>query len=230
MVAQRYGTEHEELVVEPDAVAVLPRLVWHYGEPFADPSAIPTWYVSETGAPPSHGRVDRRWRRRVLSRLWPLPGDALSDAPRPAAGWGRGPAGRSCSALRAGATATAAKAAADPRRAARRRASSPAQRYRPTIAFFADRDKTRRLWRGDARASGPLGADLFDRPISPKPESLVAGANRADIHTYLPDDLMVKVDVASMAHGLEARSPLLDHDTDGMGGRPTRRGSRWQAG
>jgi len=41
--------------------------------------------------------------------------------------------------------------------------------------------------------------------------SLLAGANRADIHTYLPDGLMVKVDVASMAHGLETRSPLLDH-------------------
>src|SRR5207249_11395863 len=47
MVAKRYGTDHEELIVEPDAVGVLPRLVWHYGEPFADPSAIPTYYVSE---------------------------------------------------------------------------------------------------------------------------------------------------------------------------------------
>ena len=47
MVAQRYATDHQEFVVEPDAVAVLPRLVWHYGEPFADPSAIPTYYVSE---------------------------------------------------------------------------------------------------------------------------------------------------------------------------------------
>ena len=47
MVAEQYGTEHEEFIVEPDAVSVLPRLVWHYGEPFADPSAIPTWYVSQ---------------------------------------------------------------------------------------------------------------------------------------------------------------------------------------
>src|ERR1700755_1226779 len=47
MVAERYATDHEELVVEPDAVAVLPKLVWHYGEPFADPSAVPTYYVSE---------------------------------------------------------------------------------------------------------------------------------------------------------------------------------------
>ncbi len=47
MVAQRYGTDHHELLVEPDAVAVVPQLVWHYGEPFADPSAVPTWYVAE---------------------------------------------------------------------------------------------------------------------------------------------------------------------------------------
>jgi asparagine synthase (glutamine-hydrolysing) len=47
MEAQRYATEHQELVVEPDAAAVLRRLVWHYREPFADPSASPTYYVSQ---------------------------------------------------------------------------------------------------------------------------------------------------------------------------------------
>ena len=47
LVAERYGTEHEEFIVEPDAIAILPRLVWHYDEPFADPSAIPTYYVSQ---------------------------------------------------------------------------------------------------------------------------------------------------------------------------------------
>ena len=49
MISKRYSTEHHELVVEPDAVAVLPRLVWHYGEPFADPSAVPPG-------------MSRRWR------------------------------------------------------------------------------------------------------------------------------------------------------------------------
>src|SRR5262249_36244306 len=53
MVAERYATDHHELVVEPDAVAVLPRLVWHYGEPFADPSAVPTYYPA--------GLAPRKW-------------------------------------------------------------------------------------------------------------------------------------------------------------------------
>ncbi|MBK7972231.1 MAG: asparagine synthase C-terminal domain-containing protein [Deltaproteobacteria bacterium] len=46
-VAERYATDHEELVVEPDAADVIPKLVWHYGEPFADSSAVPTYYVSQ---------------------------------------------------------------------------------------------------------------------------------------------------------------------------------------
>src|SRR5207248_2417892 len=132
LVAERYGTEHEEFVVEPDAVAVLPKLVRHYGEPFADPSAIPTYYVSEMA------------RRHVTVAL---NGDGGDEAE----GYGEAMHG----AL----------------------AHSALDRLTP---YFA-------------------GGDL------------VEGANRADIHIYLPDDLMVKVDVASMAHGLETRSPLLDH-------------------
>ena len=47
LVAARYGTDHHELVVRPDAVRVLPKLVWHYNEPYADSSAIPTYYLAE---------------------------------------------------------------------------------------------------------------------------------------------------------------------------------------
>ncbi len=47
LVAQRYGTDHHEFVVRPDAAEIFPKLVWHYNEPYADASAIPTYYLSE---------------------------------------------------------------------------------------------------------------------------------------------------------------------------------------
>jgi asparagine synthase (glutamine-hydrolysing) len=208
MVAQRYATDHHELVVEPDAVAVVPQLVWHYGEPFADPSAVPTWYVAEMA------------RRHVTVALTGDGGDECF------LGYGRYKAMHWLAQLdrmpQAGRTGLARLCAAAPRAIQRRfklsqiadmlkaQPSSPARRYLPSIAFFGDGDKFDGY--GDAMRDflcgsvGDLLAPHFDASLS-----LVNGANRADIHTYLPDDLMVKVDVAGMAHGLEARSPLLDH-------------------
>ncbi len=209
MVAQRYGTDHHELVVEPDALAVLPRLVWHYGEPFADPSAVPTWYVAEmarrdvTVALTGDGGDEcflgygRYKAMHWLDRLDRLPAAARA---RLAQLIGAAPPGlqRRCKLPRIRGALTATP-------------SSPACRYLPTIAFFGNDDKGEGY--GDAMHDF-LARSVGDRlaPYFVAAESLVAGANRADIHTYLPDDLMVKVDVAGMAHGLEARSPLLDHE------------------
>jgi asparagine synthase (glutamine-hydrolysing) len=208
MVAERYGTDHEELVVEPDAIAVLPQLIWHYGEPFADPSAIPTYYVSEMA------------RRKVTVALNGDGGDEcflgyprykamhhlsrLDGMPR----WSRGGLGRSL-ALAPPALQRRFKI---PRVRALLQAPDqrPSRRYAFTIVYFTDDDKAAGY--GDAMQQQLAGSalDLLE-PYFAEADSLVSGANWADIYTYLPDDLMVKVDVASMAHGLESRSPLLDH-------------------
>ena len=208
-MAARYATDHHELVVEPDAVAVLPRLVWHYGEPFADPSAVPTWYVAEMA-------------RRELTVT--LSGDGGDEC---FLGYRRYQMMRwleHLDRLPAKGRALAARTLRTAPHAWQRRfrlrqindvlmapAEFPARRYLPLLAFFSDRDKNAgygEAMRGFlARTVGDLLAPHFADG-----GGLVDGANRADLRTYLADDLMVKVDAAAMAHGLETRAPLLDHE------------------
>ena len=209
MVAERYATEHEELIVEPDAVAVLPKLVWHYGEPFADPSAVPTYYVSEmarrkvTVALNGDGGDEAFFGYRRYQAMGYL--TQLDRMPR----WGR--------------EGVAALLGFAPHRLQRRLRlrqirdvlledpNRPSQRYGRTIAFFSDRDKASGYGNAMRERGEGSALDLLE-PYFAEAGDLLSGANWADFHTYLPDDLLVKVDVASMAHGLEARSPLLDHE------------------
>jgi asparagine synthase (glutamine-hydrolysing) len=208
MVAQRYATEHQEFVVEPDAVTVLPRLVWHYGEPFADPSAIPTYYISEMarrkvtvalngdGGDECFFGYNRYRAMHLVSRLDRIPQWSRTGLER----------------LLALAPSSVQRRFKVPRIRGVLQApeEQPGQRYAPTIVAFTDYDKDdsySELMRAQRRGSA---IDLLE-PYFTEADTLTAAANWADLHTYLPDDLMVKVDVASMAHGLESRSPLLDH-------------------
>ena len=208
MVAERYATDHQELVVEPDAVAVLPRLIWHYGEPFADPSAVPTYYVAELarrevtvalngdGGDECFLGYSRYKAMRYVSRLDGMPRWSRAELER----------------LLGLAPLSVQRRFKIPRirgvlRAPKQR---PGRRYGFTIASFTDEDKEDCYDEAMQEHLENSALDLLD-PYFEEADSPVTGANRADIHTYLPDDLMVKVDVASMAHGLEARSPLLDH-------------------
>lgn len=207
MVAERYETDHYEEVIDEDATAILPNIVWHYGQPFADPSAIPTYYLS------------RLARRHVTVALSGDGGDEfflgydrydacrrlawIDRLPSPVRGlFGLGAAGIPSALADMKYVRTA-------RRLLRQWSSTRGRRYEPTIMYFTAADKEQAY--GDLMRSS-LTDDSMNllAPWLGEGPSLVEGAAYADQHSYLPDDILVKVDVASMAFGLEARAPLLD--------------------
>lgn len=208
MVAERYGTDHHEMVVRPQAVDVLPSIVWHYNEPFADPSALPTYYVSKiarehvtvalNGDGGDESFLGYGRYKQCLQTEW------ISSIPRGL---------RRASAMLANAIPHRAERMRIPRVAKRwlsYASEMDSRRYAPSMLYFFDQDKANGYGDQLRPYLGESTLDLLE-PFFRQSPSYVGGAAWADIHTYLPDDLLVKVDVASMAHGLEARSPLLDH-------------------
>ena len=206
-VAARYGTEHSEYVVKPDALEVLPRLAHQLDEPFADSSSIPTYYVSKitrdqvTVALSGDGGDEnfagyRRYARaeafhrrmdRGLGRLArPLLGLAGRMLPHGARGRG------SLELLGA----------------------DPVERYFRLIAA-QDAEGLKRLLAPGARAhvalDGDLVGDFRRRAAAAGAPDYVSTLQALDIQTYLPEDILAKVDAMSMAVSLEARVPLLDH-------------------
>jgi asparagine synthase (glutamine-hydrolysing) len=195
-VAERYGTIHEEIEVELSA-DLLPRLVEAFDEPHGDEAALPQLLVSDAAR--SHVTVA-------------LAGDGGDES---FAGYERyvayGLAGRIPRPL---AAAGAAALGALP--AARREPRSPLYRGRRLLDVAAaprrlryDRlmqvfspEQRRRLWANEANAE--LG------PLLPEPGPGLAGLQLVDLETYLPGDLLVKADLASMSCSLELRAPLLD--------------------
>lgn len=206
-VARHFQTEHHETTVAPDALAVLDRLVHHFDEPMADSSAIPTYYVSQyarsgvtvaltgDGGDEAFAGYDRYRAARLAERI-PAPLRALAAR---GAGWL--PRGRSKS-LSNRAYRLLAPLAADPaqRYASWVRVLDPSPLYRPE---FAER------LGGPVDAPSRWLASLYDGPIG---GSAAERAIYTDFCSYLPHDLLVKVDIASMACGLECRAPLLDRE------------------
>jgi len=188
IVAERFGTRHEELVVEPDPQELLPRLAATFDEPLGDEAALPTYLVSELA------------RRHVTVALC---GDGGDEA---FAGYERYVAHRLAS-LPAppGAAALLRRLSNEPRsaltRAARllEAAAAPrAERYARLVEVFPEGLRHELL--GRARPTSELLGPARD----------LTGLQLIDAETYLPGDLLLKSDLASMAHSLELRSPLLD--------------------
>lgn len=211
-VANRFGTEHHEFVVRPDALEVVPTLVRHYGEPFADSSAIPTYYLSKMtrqhvtvalsgdGGDESFAGYERYAAMRIAEYYNRLPGlvrDRLLDpaiAAMPAARAPRSSYGRA-------------------RRLLGILGRSRSERYLTLVSGFDDQAKAR-LCSQEFLASSGQGSSLryMQTWFSGNGETdIVDRLMMADLSNYLPNDLLVKVDIASMAVSLEARAPFLDH-------------------
>jgi asparagine synthase (glutamine-hydrolysing) len=212
-VAAHFGTQHTEFVVRPNALEVLPQLVWHFDEPFADASAIPTWYVSRLarehvtvvlngdGGDESFAGYDRYVANQLAGRLAPLKPVLGSRAFRFA-----------LDLLPHGATSASARWRL--KRFVEQLGREPRERNAAWLAQF-DTDAKRelystafRLWAGERDAEEML----HTRHREADADNFTDATLYADITTYLPDTLLVKVDIMSMAHGLEARSPFLDHE------------------
>jgi asparagine synthase (glutamine-hydrolysing) len=202
-VAARYGTVHEELELVEDVAATLPRLAAAYDEPFGDEAAFPTFLIAEQA------------RRHVTVAL---AGDGGDEA---FAGYERyiahGLAARiPAVAARSGAAAVRLIPGArrEPRSTLFRTArfldvagSPPGERYARLMEVFP-LELRRELWLDPMRAER----------LRLEPEGAgIAGLQRLDVATYLPGDLLLKADLASMAHSLELRSPFLDHEVLALG-------------
>ncbi|HVS22011.1 MAG TPA: asparagine synthase (glutamine-hydrolyzing) [Pyrinomonadaceae bacterium] len=211
-VAEHVGADHHEFIVRPDAMEVLPTLVEHYGEPFADSSAIPSYYVS------------RETRRYVTVALNGDGGDecfagyqryaAMNIAQKYAA---------LPAVLRNGVIANVVKvlpgfdARQNPLRKAKRFVAAasmpPAERYLRWMSAFNE-DHKRDLYTSDfLHETSKFDIAGVFRPWFAKANGagIVDASLLTDTMTYLPNDLLVKMDIASMAVSLEARSPFLDH-------------------
>jgi asparagine synthase (glutamine-hydrolysing) len=204
-VAQRYGTRHEEIVVEPDAAATLPRLAAAFDEPLGDEAALPLFLICEAarrevtvalvgdGGDESFAGYERYAAMGLADRV---PAQAASAGARLLRALPAGRRERRSPVFRA---ARFLEAAATPR----------AERYGRLMQVFTLAQRAE-LWTDDAKAEiGALTSPGF--LLSPSPAPGIAGLQLVDLGTYLPGDLLPKSDIASMAHSLELRSPLLDH-------------------
>ncbi len=210
--AARFGAMHEEFQVNPNALEILPRLVWHYDEPFGDSSAVPTWYVSELT------------RHRVTVALTGDGGDELFVGyPRYLAVWLAEGFDRLPNLLRrmiAGRywqhmpSSTRQKSRLRQwKRFVEMLAQPSARRYLEWIAIFHQTRRESLYSESFADAlpeTDPMDFLTAALARSDRRDSLTA-FSLADLVTYLPCDLMTKVDIASMAHGLECRQPFLDY-------------------
>jgi asparagine synthase (glutamine-hydrolysing) len=203
-IAQKYGCVHHEQIIEPESISLLPKLVKAYDEPFADSSAIPTYYVSKfarefvTVALSGDGGDELfagYWIYRYFKniRKWSSPSPALNNFL-----WGN------------------------------IHKSIPKKISGKGLTYFLSQNRNYLgahlcIWQQSERNRLILNqGSYFNSTHSPeaskekilrngKPNDFITNLQYLDMQTYMVDDILTKVDRASMLSSLEVRVPLLDH-------------------
>jgi len=211
-VAKQFGTDHREFVVEPKVMEVLPKLIWYYNEPFANSSAIPTYYVAQQtshhvkvvltgdGGDENFAGYGRYVRNRLIHQFSripePLRGRWMVQLLRrmPSLPW-RPDFFVNLACL----METLSR--------------SPGRNYGIQMLVFDETERKRlytESFRSSVNESDPL--DFFHQGFEESDaNNLIEKTLSMDVSSYLPDCLLVKMDIATMANSLEARSPFLDH-------------------
>ena len=211
-VAEAVGAEYHEFIVKPDALEVLPTLVEHYGEPYADSSAIPTYYVAKEtrnhvtvalngdGGDESFAGYERYAAMRIAEIYHRFPKvlrKALIETP-----------------VNLFPTSEIKKSRVRDAKRFLQAASLPKnERYFRWMSVF-NQEARREIYTKDfaEQISNQNPSSVLDKWLDKATGAGVLDATLlTDQMTYLPNDLLVKVDIATMANSLEARSPFLDH-------------------
>lgn len=211
-VAEHVGADHHEFIVRPDALEVLPILVEHYGEPYADSSAIPTYYVArETrkhvtvalngdGGDESFAGYERYTAMRLAERYHQIPAVLRDRVMRQVVEL-------------IPSSATKRSRVRSAKRFVQAASLPKGERYFRWMSVF-DTEAKRELYSENfqQQTQSVSSANMLEPWFARANGSGIVDATLlTDIMTYLPNDLLVKVDIATMANSLEARSPFLDH-------------------
>lgn len=210
-VAELFKSNHYEKIVHPDAVAVLDKLVWFYDEPFADSSSIPTYYVSEAarqkvtvclsgdGGDENFAGYRRYYFDQLENRLRNIFPNAFRNniigglaRIYPKLDWAP-------QVFRAKTLLT-------------NLAMDPAEGFFNSMSWFNDIRSQFINQDFKIQLAGYSSLEVFEEHFSQAPDDPLSAIQYVDMKTYMVDDILTKVDRASMAHSLEVRVPILDHE------------------
>jgi asparagine synthase (glutamine-hydrolysing) len=203
LVARRFATDHHELVVQPDAVALLPQVISAFDEPFADTSALPTYLVSQLAAQHVKVALTGEGADELFGGYFTYAADRIAPAVGPLVGPLRPLIDRLPS------TSHALRLDDKAKRFARGARMQPLERHVSWGEVFEDGARDTLLEPDRRGRAEPLAAHRarYAETVGADP---LARLQDVDLGVNLVDDQLTKTDRASMAHSLEARVPFLD--------------------